>query len=90
MLSMPVFVLRATMPRSEYIAWLSYLRYDEPDVTEIQLATLSMQVSTGLGGKGKVTDFLVRKPDTKRVSDNKVMSEDAVRNVFSGFAHKQK
>ena len=90
MLGMPVFMLRSVMPHSEYMAWLSYFRYDEPDVQEMQLAVLSTLVSNGLGGKAKVPDFLIRKPDTTPVSNNNnVMSADAVRAVFSSVARKQ-
>ena len=72
------------------MAWLSYFRYDEPDIQEMQMAVLSAMVSNGLGGKAKVTDFLMRKPEKETVSGTNVMSEDAVRSVFSGVAHKQK
>ena len=87
---MPVFVMKATMPRSEYVGWLSYLRYEDPDVTEMQLATLTMVVSNALGGKAKVKDFLVRKPDNNSVSDGKEMSMDAIKGVFGGVAVPQK
>lgn len=92
MLGMPVFVMKATMPRSEYMGWLSFLRYEEPDINEIQLATLSMLVANALGGKSKVKDFIVRKPDNNnRVSGQpKEMEADAIRSVFSGIAVPQK
>ena len=90
MLGMPVFVMKATMPHSEYIGWLSLLRYEEPDVTEMQLATLTMVVANALGGKSKVKDFLVRKPDNKSVSNGKEMSMDAIKGVFGGVAVPQK
>ena len=92
MLGMPVFQLMAILPRSEYVRWLSYLKYEEADVQEIQLATLSMLVANALGGKSKVKDFLIHKPNTtpqaitNRDGSPKVMSEDAIRNVFSGVA----
>ena len=72
------------------MAWLSYFRYDEPDVQEMQLAVLSTLVSNGLGGKAKVTDFLIRKPDNPTVSIGKEMSPDAVKSVFSGIAQERK
>ena len=88
MLGMSVFQMKATLTRSEYIGWLSYLRYEEPDVTEIQLATLAMLVSNAVGGKAKAKDFLVRKPD--KVPSDKVMSMEAVKGIFSGVATPQK
>ena len=88
MLGMPVSHMKAMITHSEFIGWLSYLRYDEPDTNEIQLATLSMLVSNGLGGKGKVKDFLVRKPDDSQ--QRGPMSADAVKGIFSGVATPQK
>ena len=81
--------MKATIPHSEYIGWLSFLRYEEPDVTEMQLATLTMVAANALGGKSKTKDFLVRKPDNKSVS-NKEMSAAAIKSVFGGVAVPQK
>lgn len=88
---MPVFLMRQTLPRSEYTGWLSYLSNRQPDETEVQLAVLSTLVSNGLGGKAKVDDFIINKPPKQVITKSvNVMSEDAVRGTFFGFAKKMK
>lgn len=66
MLGQPVWYTRATMPKDEFLKWVSYIQNKPPSIEEQQLAVLSTLVSNGLGGKAKVTDFLVSKtPESK-------------------------
>ena len=89
MLSMPVFALKATLPHSEYMGWLSYLRYEEPDVQEIQLAVLSTLVSSGLGNKkAKVDNFLIRDRGVSKKTTG--ASENEVRAALGMFTKKSK
>ena len=92
MLGMPVYVLKATMPHSEFMGWLSYMRHEEPDVQEIQLAVLSTLVSSGLGNKkAKVDNFLIRKKaDRHADKDSKGVSETEVRGALGMFTKKAK
>ena len=40
--------------------WVTYLNTKDPDIQEIQMAVLSLQVSSGLGAKNpKLEDFLI-------------------------------
>lgn len=75
------------MPTSEYNKWLIFLRDDEPDVSEIQLAVLSTLVSNGLGGKAKIKDFIIRKKDQ---SKPKTATANDLRSAFGGLIKKPK
>jgi len=84
-------MLKTIMPVSEYNKWLIFLKDNEPDVTEIQLAVLSTLVSNGLGGKAKVADFIIRKSDKKiPTNEHKGVSENEVRGALGMFAKKAK
>ena len=85
---MPVFALKTIMPSSEYKKWLIFLQEDEPDVTEIQLAVLSTLVSNGLGGKAKVDDFILRKPQKDTSNKSKGVGEKEVRGALGMFSKK--
>ncbi len=88
---MPVFVMKQVLPHTEYRKWLSYLQYQEPDTQEIQLAVLSTIVSNALGGKSKVKDYLINKPEERleqRRLRTKGMSASQVAAVFSGVTKK--
>ncbi len=80
------------MPLSEYYRWMSYFRYEEPDVEEMQLAVLSTLVSNGLGGKSKVKDFLIRQHQetTQTTGKQQGMSSEDVKRAFMGVAIKTK
>ena len=80
------------MPHKELMGWLSYMRYEEPDVQEIQLAVLSTLVSSGLGNKkAKVDNFLIRKrAPTQATADTKGVSEKQVRGALGMFTKKAK
>jgi hypothetical protein len=85
---MPVFAMKSILPVSEYNKWLIFLQDDEPDVTEIQLAVLTTMVSNGLGGKGKVKDFIIRKPKVEKKPQG--VGENEVRGALGLFAKKAK
>ncbi len=85
---MPVFLLKTIMPLSEYNKWLIFLQDDEPDVTELQLAVLSTLVSNAVGGKSKVTDFIIRKSTKTPTNRPKGVTEKEVRGAFGMFARK--
>lgn len=74
------------MPMSEYRGWISYLQEDEPDIPEIQLAVLSTLVSNGLGGKSKVSDFIIRK--TKPEINKNGLDINQVRSAFGLLSSK--
>ena len=76
------------MPTSEYNKWLIFLKDDEPDVTEIQLAVLSTLVSNGLGGKAKVADFILRKPQKDTTVNPKGIGEKEIRGALGMFSKK--
>ena len=80
------------MPHSEFMGWLSYMRHEEPDVQEIQLAVLSTLVSSGLGNKkAKVDNFLIRQKAVRASSaDDKGVSEKEVRGALGMFTKKAK
>ena len=75
---MPVFYMKAILPDEEYDQWMTYLRYKKPNVEEVQLAVLSSMVSAGLGGKGKVDDFLI--------SNKTIKKKQKVKTAFDSFA----
>ena len=88
---MPVTHMKSIMSHREFEGWMLYLDTKYPEITELQLATLSSLVSTGLGGKQKTTDFIISKtPDTKAKTqsegDTIGMSTESVRSAFSGIA----
>jgi hypothetical protein len=91
MLHIPVFMLRSVLPNSEYHKWLAFMQYKEADTQEIQMAVLSSIVSNALGGKAKVKDFLINKPE-ERIEQRRLktrgMSDSQVSAVFSGIAKK--
>ena len=74
---------------SEYLEWLSYFKYKEPDSLEIQLATLSHLVAIGLGSKdSKVEDFIIHKPENDIIQQENASTgiEQQITSVFSGIA----
>lgn len=80
--------MKKMLSHVEYQKWISYFTYKEPDVQETQMAFLMSMVSSGLGGKGKVEDFLISKPQKTAKKDTlEVMGADDVKAVFAGFAH---
>lgn len=67
------------MPNDEYLKWLSYFKYKKPNIQEQQMAVLSTIVVNGIGGKARVTDFLLSggaKPEPKKLDAN------ALRGIF--------
>ncbi len=90
---MPVFMMRQIMPMDEYKDWLSYFFYKEAEVTEVQLAVLSTMVSNGLGGKGKVDDFLItdkmQKAALPKKKTSQGMGSEDVRAAFGGMFTKK-
>ena len=88
---MPVFILRQTIPKSEYTKWMSFFHFQEPDTYEIQLATLSSLVFNAIGGKSKVKDYLINKPaerEETRILRTKGMTDSQVAAAFSSVAKK--
>lgn len=83
---MPVFALKTIMPIGEFKKWMIFLKDDEPDVNELQMAVLSTLVSTGLGDKkAKVADFIIRKPQKEKT---KGVTENDVRGALGMFSKK--
>ena len=85
---MPVFVMRAILPYREYLGWMRYLAQepDMRDILEIQLATLSTQVSGIFGGKSKFDDFLLSKSKRKDSGTSGTTNVDeAVMSAFAGL-----
>lgn len=85
MLGQPVWFLRQTMPQDEYYGWMTYLKNKPPDIMEQQIAVLSTLVSNGLGGKAKVTDFLLSKVTEQKP---KQITADTLRGAFGGIVNK--
>ncbi len=78
---MPVFLMRAILPDDEYYQWMTYLRYKKPTINEIQLANVSALIVQAVGGKAKVSDFLI--------SDNKPITtttQGVKDGAFKSFA----
>jgi len=75
--------MKTTMTRTEIVKWLSYYTYKQPDITEIQLATLALLVSAGLGNKNaKIDDFILSKGNTKPQDPTEPMQSDDVAGFF--------
>ncbi len=87
---MPVHIMKAMLSVAEYNRWVKYFVNTQPDVTEIQLARLTLMVAQGLGAKDvKLEDFLINTFNTpsKSKEENEVgMSNEAVRNALAGIA----
>ena len=65
---MPVFAMRALLAVDEFDDWMTYLRYTRPTVNEIQLANISALIVQAVGGKAKVTDFILSDKETPKAS----------------------
>ena len=75
--------------QEEYINWLRYFKFQEPDSLEIQLATLSHLVAIGLGSKdSKIEDFIIHKPENDIIQQENASTgiEQQITSVFSGIA----
>ena len=81
LLGQPVWHLRATMPKDEFVKWIAYLNNKPPTIQEQQLAVLSTIVSHAVGGKVKVKDFLISKTQQPQ---NKPMTVDSMRSKLLG------
>ncbi len=86
---MPVSLMKAIITPSEFLNWVTYLNTIEPDVQEIQMAILSLQVAQGLGSKSsKLEDFLInmgsRKPKAPAVLPSAFDSFAAASKPFKG------
>ncbi len=80
---MPVFYMKALMPDEEYYQWMRYLRYKKPSINEIQLANIATLIISAVGGKSKVSDFIIS--DTQTATPKKV-EKDAAYNSFAAIA----
>ena len=83
--------MRQTMPKREFMQWLSYLHFKQPDIQEQQMAVLTTVAANAMGGKKKVTDFIISKPKRNTVTHSsgaQVMSADSIRGVFGSVAKK--
>ena len=87
MFGVPVLTMKSMLTSKEFFGWVKYFNAQEPDVPEIQMAVLSNIVSSALGGKSKIEDFLIRKQKPKQ-SSHKIMSPQEVSAVFAGIAKK--
>ena len=87
---MPVFAMRALLPDEEYYQWMIYLRYKKPSINEIQLANISALIIQAVGGKAKVSDFILSDNETPTKSkgdkDAAFRSFDAVGVEYRGPA----
>jgi len=82
---MTVGQMKQSLTKQEYYNWLRYFNHKQPDVTEIQLAVISLIASTGLGNKNaKLEDFLVSK-GSQPSAKTEVLSSDEVQNFFGGL-----
>jgi hypothetical protein len=70
--------MKATMPHSEYLQWVSYFENKKPDIQEQQMAILTTVAANAMGGKAKVTDFLV----SKVKKGSKVTTPQDLRGIF--------
>lgn len=78
------------MPQTEFIQWIAYLNNKGPDITEQQLAVLTTVAANAMGGKHKVTDFLVSKRTEHQSSSSpKPLDMAGVRGAFNGIATKK-
>ncbi len=86
---MPVFMLRQVLTNNEFMKWVKYFGYKNPDETEVQLARLTLMVAQALGAKDvKFDDFLINSfaEVTTEKTNNIGMSNEAVRNALSSIA----
>jgi hypothetical protein len=89
---MPVFAMKNLLSKKEFDGWVDYLNNKQPEIQELQLATLSMLVSVGLGNKkASVSDFIISKPrkHKTKTEPSKVMSNNAVQAALASFATKK-
>jgi hypothetical protein len=92
MFGVPVFAMKSMLTEKEFLGWVKYFNQKGPDTQEIQMAILMSLVSSGLGGKGKVDDFILSKtPKDKTVTNaqttvTKGMAAQEVRAAFAGVA----
>jgi len=86
---MPVYVMKASLPYSEYVNWMRYFKFEHPDAHEIQLAVISHIIASGLGNKkSKFDNYLVRNPVKQKHKEHKVMSPTQVQAAFSSISKK--
>jgi hypothetical protein len=91
---MSVAKLRMTISPREFAGWMVFFRDQDPDIPEIQMATLSLMVAQGLGSKkAKHDDYLIRKPTllekkgpTVAHTPDGVLTQNEVMSVFAGIA----
>ena len=86
---MPVFVLKTIMPIDEYRKWIDYFKENDtqPDVPELQMATLIATVRSALGTKSSPKDFIIRKKAEKITPKSEVQQ---MRGIFSMLSTKKK
>lgn len=77
-LGQPVWYMKATMPQQEFLQWISYFANAKPDVQEQQMAVLTTVAANAMGGKAKVTDFLLSKVQEKKTAP----TAQSLRGIF--------
>ncbi len=77
-LGQPVWYMKATMPHQEFLQWISYFNNRPPEVQEQQMAVLTTVAANAMGGKAKVTDFLLSKVTKK----GKAATPESLRGAF--------
>jgi len=73
------------LTKSELYGWMSYFKYKEPDVQEVQMAILISTVNNALGGKAKTEDYILShtpKVKSKKVKDNNFAAFAAIATPF--------
>ncbi len=82
--------MRQVLSRTEYMQWLAYFKYKQPDIQELQMAVLSTIVVNAVSSKSKakVDDFIISHKHVPKVK-KQGMSESEVRSSFAGFATKK-
>ncbi len=73
-----------TMTADEFHNWLQYHQYEPLNRVDIQLAQLTMLVSSALGGKGKFDDFYPgKKPGDDE--EKKPLSPQSLDKIIRGM-----
>jgi predicted ribosome quality control (RQC) complex YloA/Tae2 family protein len=84
---MPVSLMKQILSVEEYYKWQSYLKFKQPDATELQLATITAAIIAAVGGKNiKAEDYLVSKVTAPKTD---IATEDRVRGAFSALSIKK-
>lgn len=83
---MPVSVMRNVLTTDEYHKWLSYFKYKQPEINEVQLAMIGSLIVSAAGGKSEVSDFLISNTEPAKP---KILDKSSVLAAFGAIPMKK-